>query len=76
MFNPHPDRIVVSLDKTVYDDYLGLVTSNKQQIQWTRIRGIPQEHWITVRRAYSVADSVADSSKLKVVTVMKSVQIV
>ena len=33
-FNPHLGRIVASLDKTLYDD---IVTSNKQQIQWTII---------------------------------------
>ena len=38
MFNPHPGHVVASLDKTLYDDYLCLVASNKQQIQWTRIR--------------------------------------
>ena len=37
-FNPHPGHVVASLDKTLYDDYLCLVASNKQQIQWTRIR--------------------------------------
>ena len=36
-FNPHPGHVVASLDKTVYDDYLCLVASNKQQIQWTSI---------------------------------------
>ena len=45
-FNPHPSHVVASLDKTLYDDYLCLVVSNKQQIQWTRIRRNPQEHWI------------------------------
>ena len=30
----------------LYDDYLRLVASNKQQIQWTRIQNL-QEHWIT-----------------------------
>ena len=30
--NPHPDDVVASLDKTLYDDYLCLVASNKQQI--------------------------------------------
>ena len=46
-FNPHPGYAVASLGKTLYDDYLCLVASNKQQIQWTRIRRNPQEHWIT-----------------------------
>ena len=31
-FNLHPGHNVVSLDKTVYDDYLCLVVSNNQQI--------------------------------------------
>ena len=31
-FNPHPSHAVASLDKTLYDDYLCLVASNKQQI--------------------------------------------
>ena len=32
-FNPHPSDVVASLDKTLYDDYLCLVASNKQQVQ-------------------------------------------
>ena len=32
---------------TLYDDYLYLVTSNKQRIQWTSIQGNPQKFWIT-----------------------------
>ena len=33
-FNPHPGHVVASLmDKTLYNDYLCLVASNKQQIQ-------------------------------------------
>ena len=43
--NPHPSHVVASLDKTLYEDYLCLVASNKQQIQWTRIRRNSQEHW-------------------------------
>ena len=31
-FNPHPGHVVASLDKTLYDDCLCLVASNKQQI--------------------------------------------
>ena len=31
-FNPHPSHAVASLDTTLYDDYLCLVASNKQQI--------------------------------------------
>jgi len=27
-------HVVASLDKALYDDYLCLVASNKQQIQW------------------------------------------
>ena len=45
-FNPHPSHVIAFLDKTLYDDYLCLMASNKQQIQWTRIRRNPQEHWI------------------------------
>ena len=45
-FNPHLSHVVASLDNTLYDGYLCLVASNKQQIQWTRIRRNPQEHWI------------------------------
>ena len=45
-FNPHPGHVVACLDKTLYDDYLCSVASNKQQIQWTRIEKNPQEHWI------------------------------
>ena len=36
-FNPHPGHVVASFDKTLYDDYLCLVASKKQQIQWKRI---------------------------------------
>ena len=32
-FNLHPGRVVASLDKAFYDDYLCMVASNKQQIQ-------------------------------------------
>ena len=31
-FNRHPSHAVALLDKTLYDDYLCLVASNKQQI--------------------------------------------
>ena len=68
---PHPSHIVASLDKTLYDDYLCLVASNKQQIQWTEIRRNPLEHWI-IGNSYAGADS----SNQKVVLVMKSVRIV
>ena len=37
-------RCFASLDKMLYDDYLCLVASNKQQIQWKRIRKNSQEH--------------------------------
>ena len=46
-FNPNPGYVVTSLGKTLYDDHLCLVVSNKHQIQLTRIRKNPQEHWIT-----------------------------
>ena len=46
-FNPNPGYVVASLDKTLYDDHLYLVVSNKHQIQLTRMRKNPQEHWIT-----------------------------
>ena len=36
-FNQRSGHVVVSLDKTLYDDYLCLIASNKSQIQWTRI---------------------------------------
>ena len=36
-FNPQPDHVVASLDKTLYDDHLRLVVLNTQQILWTRI---------------------------------------
>ena len=37
-FNPHSGHVVASLDTTLYDDYLCLVVSNKQQISawWFR----------------------------------------
>jgi len=31
---PRVGHVDASLDKPLYDDYLCLVTSNKQQIQW------------------------------------------
>ena len=45
-FNPHPRQVVVLLDMALYDDYLCLVASNKQQIQWAKIRRNPQERRI------------------------------
>ena len=35
-FNPLPGHVLTSLDKTLYDGNLCLVTSNKLQIHWTR----------------------------------------
>ena len=70
-FNPNPSHVVASLDKTLYDDYLCLVASNKQQIQWTRIRRNPQEHWIIGN-----SQAGADFSNHEVVLVIKSVRIV
>ena len=35
--NTHPGKIVVSLVKTLYNNYLCWVASKKQQIQWTKI---------------------------------------
>ena len=61
-FNPHPGHVVASLDKTLNDNYLSLVASNKQQIQWTRIRRNPQEHWIIGN-----SSAGADSSNHEVV---------
>ena len=31
-FDPHPGHVIASLDKTLYDHYLCLVASNKQQV--------------------------------------------
>ena len=46
-FNPHSGHVVASLNKTLYDNYLCLEASNKQQVQWTRILRNLQEHCIT-----------------------------
>ena len=43
-FNPHPGHIDASLDKVFYDDYVCMVASNKQQIQWAIIRKNSHEH--------------------------------
>ena len=43
-FNPHPGHVVASLEKAFYDDYLYMVASNKQQIQWAIIRKNSEEH--------------------------------
>jgi len=40
--------IVVSLDKALYDDYLCLVASNKQQIQWYKRVQICSKYSATV----------------------------
>ena len=44
--NSHPDHVVVSLDKKLYDDYFCLVALYKQQVQWTRIQRKFQKHCI------------------------------
>ena len=49
-FNPHPGHVVASLDKAVYDDYLCMVASNKEQIQWAIIQKNSQEHWKLLSR--------------------------
>ena len=46
-FNPHSGHVVASMDKTLYDDYLYLEASNKQQIQRTRLRKNLPDYWIT-----------------------------
>ena len=43
----HDMGSIRTLDKTIYDDYLSLVASNKPQVPWTTIQGNPQEHRIT-----------------------------
>ena len=51
-FNPHPGHVVVSLDKTLYDHYLCLAASNKQQIYMERSQtsiGKPGK-WSTLKR--------------------------
>ena len=35
--NPHPGHVIAFLDKTLYDNYLCQMASNKQQTQWKRI---------------------------------------
>ena len=39
-FNRHLGHVVASLDKAFYDDYLCMVASNMQQIQWAIIQKI------------------------------------
>ena len=67
-FNPHPDRVVLFMDMTLYNVYLCLVASNKQQIHWTKIQRNSQEHWKLL--------SDLNSSKYEVVNATKRVQIV
>ena len=51
-FNPHPDHKVASLNKTLYDDYICLMASNKHEIYAGRsqtstgIRSTPKRVWI------------------------------
>ena len=71
-FYPHPSHVVASLDKTLYDDYLCLVASNQQQIQWTEIWRNSQEHWIT---GNSLAGADSFNHEVPVVIAMKSVQV-
>ena len=70
-FNHHPGHVVVSLDKTLCDDYLCFVALNKQQIQWTRSQKNSQKHWIIGN-----SKAGADSSNYEVFNAMKSVRIV
>ena len=37
--------VVASLDKTLYDDYLCLVASNKQQMHWKKTQKNPLEYF-------------------------------
>ena len=68
-FNPHPGHVGASLDKAFYDDYLCMVASNKQQIQWAIIRKNSQEHWKPLSRSGFV-------QVRSTVTAIKSVRIV
>ena len=70
-FNPHPGHVVAYLDKTLRNDYLSLVASSKQQIQWTRIRRNSHKDWIIENSSLG-----AGSSNLEVAIVMKSARIV
>jgi len=36
------EHVVESLDKALYDDYLCLVASNKQQIKWKEVKKLPK----------------------------------
>ena len=49
-FNQHPGHDLAFADKTLYDDYLCLVASNKQQIQWKRSWRNPQKLWKLLSR--------------------------
>ena len=44
-FHPHPGHVVASLDKTLYDNYLCLVASNKQQIYVGRSQNVNRKAW-------------------------------
>ena len=68
--NPHPGHVVASLDNTLYNDYLCLMTSNKQQIQLAKIQKNPHKHWI-----YGNSLAGAVSSNHEVVKAMKIVRI-
>ena len=68
-FNPHPGHVFASLEKAFYDDYLCMVASNKQQIQWAIIRKNSQEHWKLLSRCGFV-------QARSTVTAIKSVRIV
>ena len=70
-FNSDPGHVFASLIKTLYNDYLCLVVSNKYQIEWTKVRKNPQEHWIIGN-----SRAGADFSNHEVVVVMKGVRIV
>ena len=69
--NPHPGNIVVSLHKTLNNDWLCLSALNKQKTQQTRIWRNSLEYWI-----YENFKTGADSSKHKAVNAIKSVRII
>ena len=66
-FYPHPGRVVAALDKTLCDDYLCLVVSNKQQIS------VDNNSKKSIRniRSLETPNPVADSFKHEIVIVMK-----
>ena len=41
-FNSHPGYVVASLNEALYDDYLCLVASNKQQFTWEEVKRQPE----------------------------------